>query len=954
MKSRWILQRAALWAILGFFAGNGFAVAEAGTASGEGETPSAEERVLADWGEFTKDESLIERVDSLLVLFDQLGLNDPDSAVRLDRPFPSDARAAALDGLLRLVGDGIRTVVDPIEGSQLARDMDAMLPGLLREERSYPFRLSVTWGRSTETENGRRQGQTIHLTNMGKAPVRSVLVVTIASKLEGSIDDLAHGGGTGGEVYHTLRILPGDLGRLAAGDLDVGEVAELSGEFNAEDYLDGAATHFYYMVLFTDEEGRRRTALPIPLFVGPNEKQGDCAADRDGPLIHTDQATCSWDDCESVFEGMAFLEVEEGNAREDLNGDGDMRDQLLAMRRIGSGESVFISETFSWRADGDLVAYRRNEATEGVDLNEDGDQQDILLYWFRASTGEGGGPFAINRQGPRLADPWIAFAVEEAGVGSDLNGDGDTEDAIVQVIDTRSGEHINTQAEGHAAFAGRRQVWFLTEEARVGSDLNGDEDLEDTVLRWTRFPGVSSLPEGVHSTGVASYYSTIAWTDGGDLAMVATPKSNPSPGNRSDRVAVYLGDDGLELSIVDAYAAVLDGDRWLWSESRAGTAHLRDFAEGSEKSFELPGFVGGLDGRHVLSFSSRGWEYQLGYYDIESGESREIGWSHLNWFGPAAVIKGDFISWHNDVRTECYPSWTSWMEMHRISNATTYKTDGAAYKYTHGAPGRHVVAFTDSEDGKGAEYDGKPGLWARNWSYYVPPCRDFDDLETHIELAVIHDPEIEAELRQVVSNARKAWEGGQVKPVREATCAMFKRLTIPQEEAIAEISRQLVRGCTLSTALALGVIESEESCGTADNCPGRSNPMQVDLDQDGAGNVCDICPGIFNPDQVDSDGDGRGDLCDLCPQVATVRDTDPDGDGVGEECDNCTRKSNPDQQDSDGDGIGDLCDGCPEDPGNDPDGDGICAAVDNCPSVWNRDQQDSDGDGIGDACDPTP
>jgi hypothetical protein len=132
-----------------------------------------------------------------------------------------------------------------------------------------------------------------------------------------------------------------------------------------------------------------------------------------------------------------------------------------------------------------------------------------------------------------------------------------------------------------------------------------------------------------------------------------------------------------------------------------------------------------------------------------------------------------------------------------------------------------------------------------------------------------------------------------------------------------------------------------------DNCPGVSNPDQMDTDGDKLGDACDDdddgdgtpddtdnCPLVSNPDQKDTDGDKKGDACD----------DDDDGDGTPDGTDNCPLVSNPDQKDTDGDKAGDAC-------GDDDDGDGTPDGTDNCPLVSNPDQKDTDGDKAGDACD---
>jgi hypothetical protein len=208
----------------------------------------------------------------------------------------------------------------------------------------------------------------------------------------------------------------------------------------------------------------------------------------------------------------------------DLNGDGDATDYVV---QIGDGKtattnlrlavSTVCRETFSPPfvscqpvspvTDGSIVAILVGESSQTADLNGDGDTTDDVLYVYDAKSAQLVNtrlavPRATGRDTssytfpvlPVVTGGGVALLVGETEQGAiDLNGDGDTQDDVLHVIQPKSLSTVNLKLAAATVFGpfgshnpispalDHQTVTFQAGEPEQGADLNGDGDSVDQV-----------------------------------------------------------------------------------------------------------------------------------------------------------------------------------------------------------------------------------------------------------------------------------------------------------------------------------------------------------------------------------------------------------------------------------------------------------------------------------------
>ncbi|MGH9391804.1 MAG: hypothetical protein ACRD1Z_19555, partial [Vicinamibacteria bacterium] len=107
--------------------------------------------------------------------------------------------------------------------------------------------------------------------------------------------------------------------------------------------------------------------------------------------------------------------------------------------------NVGVDASLGFEIQGDFVAMRTSEARSGgTDLNGDGDATDFVLQVFDWSTGLVRNTGLEASGGFRMAGRYIAFTVLESRQGgTDLNGDGDTADLVQHIYDAETGVATN-------------------------------------------------------------------------------------------------------------------------------------------------------------------------------------------------------------------------------------------------------------------------------------------------------------------------------------------------------------------------------------------------------------------------------------------------------------------------------------------------------------------------------
>jgi len=247
---------------------------------------------------------------------------------------------------------------------------------------------------------------------------------------------------------------------------------------------------------------------------------------------------------------VAFVVPEFAQFNTDLNGDADAFDNVVHVydgttttNLMLQGERLSVSNSF--------VAFGVFEGFQGnADLNGDADAIDLVVHAYN-------GVATMNLGLPLLgllstSNTFVAFAVWEAGHNtSDLNGDSDTFDAVAHVYDGVTTANLQLAALGTTDSAllsasDSFVAFTVLEASQNATDLNGDADTQDAVVHV--YDGTITMNLALATFGISTPILRVSDTFVGFVVAEGSQGSTDLNGDLDLADSVYHVYDGTTIT----------------------------------------------------------------------------------------------------------------------------------------------------------------------------------------------------------------------------------------------------------------------------------------------------------------------------------------------------------------------------------------------------------------------
>jgi len=220
-----------------------------------------------------------------------------------------------------------------------------------------------------------------------------------------------------------------------------------------------------------------------------------------------------------VLVAWGVPEVDQGSS--DLNGDGDVDDLVLHVHDVRSGvtTNTQLALALLQPAIGvGVVAFAVPESAQGgADLDGDGTTNGSVLHVYDSRTLVTTNAMRNVTSEITFHDHAFGFTTDEPSAGMDLNRDGDETDRhVFEMYDLPLGgiEQVTLAIRGMPLAVNADDWFLLVDEDEMGSDLNGDLDTNEGVIHE-----VHPHQHTFQSLGLSSLGSFSSTADGADLAF---------------------------------------------------------------------------------------------------------------------------------------------------------------------------------------------------------------------------------------------------------------------------------------------------------------------------------------------------------------------------------------------------------------------------------------------------